>query len=595
MFIVHENVMQSLASGSDLGFASIASLVQFLQRVQNARTLQSTGGSSSSSLSASAASDLVGSWIVDVFLQYVDRQASALWENVAPSSDCVSYISQCYILQQRCLSAASACGLNMEKTNIIESALLSSCVHSRMQELTTSQCISAMIQEDGLSTLERLHVWSQVCPASFQMLESRFVDYVAAELFSGRTVQEVVLLLVQSLRPMSIKVPAFCRSVTLQSLRIYAHTRSDSVAYDLALVLHDAFRDVREEERQAAWTDAVVSLLQAVESKDLFLTAHHRLMARRLLCFPHRATQDQEFLPTLRFELGSSALTGLTMMMEDVNASAQVDQLFRATGFTLPFSLSTYVLRSSAWPLGYSAPFPVQYAPSMLVDALTCFSQWYASALHSGRKVMWTTAFGSAVLEFNSRYTITCSVLQALVLLQFNDADSLSCTQLADRLGGHDASVRLAVKSLLKAIPQANGGILASEGVDAVEGASRLPDDTPLIVHGGFSCKRLRFAASQPVDPVVRDLKASMLNTQHRQELAEMNMQRVLAIEASVVKIMKARKSLSLESLFDACVRSGKEKFRVTPPLFKEAVESLLSREYIARSSSDPSQILYVS
>ena len=102
------------------------------------------------------------------------------------------------------------------------------------------------------------------------------------------------------------------------------------------------------------------------------------------------------------------------------------------------FDLSVNVLFSSAWP---SYPDVVFNVPENILKATAKFEQHYR-VKHSGRKLEWKHALAHCQLKASfpkGAKEIVVSSFQAIVLLSFNDAESMSYTdlKLVTGLGGH--------------------------------------------------------------------------------------------------------------------------------------------------------------
>lgn len=58
-------------------------------------------------------------------------------------------------------------------------------------------------------------------------------------------------------------------------------------------------------------------------------------------------------------------------------------------------------------------------------------------------------------------------------------------------------------------------------------------------------------------------------------------------IEATVVRIMKSRKTLSHNELIAEVTRQLSARFTPTPPTIKKRIESLIEREFLQRDKDD--------
>jgi cullin 3 len=65
-------------------------------------------------------------------------------------------------------------------------------------------------------------------------------------------------------------------------------------------------------------------------------------------------------------------------------------------------------------------------------------------------------------------------------------------------------------------------------------------------------------------------------------------------VEASIVRIMKARKSLNHNDLIAEVTRQLSNRFQPSPQFIKKRIESLIEREYLERSESEHRVYMYV-
>ena len=69
---------------------------------------------------------------------------------------------------------------------------------------------------------------------------------------------------------------------------------------------------------------------------------------------------------------------------------------------------------------------------------------------------------------------------------------------------------------------------------------------------------------------------------------------RSIAIEAAIVRIMKARKSLHHNELVAEVTKQLSARFQASPIFTKKRIESLIEREYLERCESDRRVYQYV-
>lgn len=67
-----------------------------------------------------------------------------------------------------------------------------------------------------------------------------------------------------------------------------------------------------------------------------------------------------------------------------------------------------------------------------------------------------------------------------------------------------------------------------------------------------------------------------------------------MAIQAAIVRIMKARKSATHTQLVNEVTRILAGRFPPKPQTIKKQIESLIERDYLERSATERKMLLYV-
>ena len=132
-------------------------------------------------------------------------------------------------------------------------------------------------------------------------------------------------------------------------------------------------------------------------------------------------------------ECGAGFTHNLEQMFKDIEMAREEITSYKAMleeRDTRPaFDLSVNVLSSSAWP---SYPNVTVNVPEHILNATANFEQHY-KLKHSGRKLEWKHALAHCQLKSTfpkGAKEIVVSSFQAIVLLSFNDAESMSFADL---------------------------------------------------------------------------------------------------------------------------------------------------------------------
>lgn len=88
--------------------------------------------------------------------------------------------------------------------------------------------------------------------------------------------------------------------------------------------------------------------------------------------------------------------------------------------------------------------------------------------------------------------------------------------------------------------------------------------------------------------------RQSRVNLQELDEdTRELNNERQLILDSVIVRIMKARRTISHRDLLEEAIRQI-INFNAQPNMIKRQIESLIQREYIKRDENDRSVYIYI-
>jgi len=219
--------------------------------------------------------------------------------------------------------------------------------------------------------------------------------------------------------------------------------------------------------------------------------------------------------------------------------------------------------------------------PAQIKQCMSIYKQYYLSKF-SGRQLHWKLNQGYA--EIRARignqgkriYEMTVSTYQMCILLLFNDKASISYNDLLQNLQLSDTEM----KSQL--IPLCQFKILMKN-----------PKGTEFKMEDNFS---VNFGYENNMIKIRVPIMHS--KTQKTAEAADLSSKveddRKHIIDATIVKVMKARKRIEHNSLIAECTKILSGKFSPDPQLIKKRIEGLIDREYMEKDKEDRRFYLYI-
>ncbi|KAJ6470184.1 cullin-1 [Mycena vulgaris] len=104
--------------------------------------------------------------------------------------------------------------------------------------------------------------------------------------------------------------------------------------------------------------------------------------------------------------------------------------------------------------------------------------------------------------------------------------------------------------------------------------------------HVGFKSKKIRVNLNLPIKA---DVKAESSDV-----LKAVDEDRKYVIQATIVRIMKARKTMKNQALIQEVISQISQRFAPKIPDIKKAIETLLEKEYIERVDGSKDTFAYV-
>lgn len=307
-----------------------------------------------------------------------------------------------------------------------------------------------------------------------------------------------------------------------------------------------------------------MTVFKYTEDKDVFQKFYSKMLAKRLI-YSQSASDDAEanMISRLKEECGVEYTSKLTRMFSDMSLCKDLNDQFKekmaqthdANDLSLDFHALT--LAAGSWPL--SPPSTTVTIPIELLPTYERFIRYYQNK-HSGRKLTWLWHLSRLELSTTytkMKYTFTVSSYQGAILLQFNvGGDSLTFSELEKATTLDPVTLKSNLQLLVKQ------KVLTEDG-----------DTYDLNLE--FKSKKIRVNLNMPIKSEQKVESADVLKT--------VDEDRKLLIQAVIVRIMKARKTLKHQALIQESISQLTSRFKPAVGDIKKAIETLIEKEYIQR------------
>ncbi|GMM44690.1 cullin [Pichia kluyveri] len=372
-----------------------------------------------------------------------------------------------------------------------------------------------------------------------------------------------------------------------------------------------------------------ILIFKFIKDKDIFEKYYKTHLARRLLNNRSISTElELMMIHKLKAETGATFTSKFENMFKDMKVSQDLSQKFKNESIdnsTLAKDLARLnnnkkleidftILTGDVWPMSNNkAMDDVNYVP-VLDIAKASFEKFYAST-YNGRNLVWAPNMCTMNLQMNfpsKSYLINMPTLAAFVILTcFNDEDTedgekpLSFEEIqqmtripASELTRHLQSISVVPTTrILKKVPMSrsiNSGDMFSLNLEFKHPQTKFK--IAAISTSSSSNKAPDTNSNNNIDATVANSKIES-EEEHEKTLQSIQKSRDHEIDAAIVRIMKARKSVKYQILVSEVIRlieDVSKRFRPQPSQIKMRLEDLVDKEYIRRDDDDHEVFVYV-
>lgn len=335
--------------------------------------------------------------------------------------------------------------------------------------------------------------------------------------------------------------------------------------------------------------DKTVQLFFYLSDKDLFAEIYRNQLAKRLLN-QRCSSDDMErlMIGKLKLKCGAQFTSKMEGMVNDLALSSDHQGDFekflresersRVSMGKVAFTVT--LLTAGHWPT-YGQLEPT--IPPSMANCMNVFKDYYAVKT-AKRRLQWVHSLGTvsvrAVVNKKS-YEIQLTTLQAIVLLAFTAGEGSATS----------------------------AGAPAGKTLQQLSEALNLADDPLKRALHSLSCGKFKvlkkdghpqnvkstdtFVANDSFSSPLRKIRIPMASLEESHNPRRVEEDRSIAIEAAIVRIMKARKTLGHQQLV-AETLTQLSFFQPQPKVVKRRIENLIERDYLARDEENPNVYKYL-
>jgi len=330
--------------------------------------------------------------------------------------------------------------------------------------------------------------------------------------------------------------------------------------------------------------DKCIILIRYIYDKDRFIKFYIEHFGDRLVSGTSRSIEDENMVVGIlqtEFSLFASEVMKTKIMLQDMDHSQAMISNYQNV-YPDCSKLSIKILNFAVWSNRYSDDFEKQKLPAVLSTLRDTFIDFYKMQ-YSDKKLLWcyNSSKGIIQMKTNKIYLIECSHVQMCTMLLFNEKDKITFSQICDLLGLPKYLLINVMKMFIKEkIMISNPSLIENRMV--VDPS----DHTLFAINPKFSSDKVKMS----IIIKTRD------NEKTKKVEQSITFDRKAIIQATIVRIMKSKKTLSHNVLVTECISHVNEKGLFKPQVadVKAIILGLIDQDYIERDENNSSVYKYV-
>eukprot|EP00484_Ammonia_sp_Unknown_P001425 CAMPEP_0197020740 /NCGR_PEP_ID=MMETSP1384-20130603/1612_1 /TAXON_ID=29189 /ORGANISM="Ammonia sp." /LENGTH=764 /DNA_ID=CAMNT_0042448425 /DNA_START=104 /DNA_END=2398 /DNA_ORIENTATION=+ len=316
--------------------------------------------------------------------------------------------------------------------------------------------------------------------------------------------------------------------------------------------------------------DHVVMLYGYIRDKDIFERDYQMYLAARLLQNLSESEQsERSMIGKLKNQAGYHWTSKLEDMFKDIQRSKELMDGFRQKHTDFETDINVSVCTTGAWPDVSIQPVKL---PTEIGRISEAFKNFYLTRF-SGRRLKYQMDKGKAdvSVQFSpkTKKILTVSTYQMLVLLLFNNKKTVTFEEMVELTGIPREDLQTAVLSM--AHPKV-------KVMRKSPNTKELADDHKFQINPNYSNPRAKI----PIPTLALATKKNV----HTVDPAIFVLRRH-QMDAAIVRIMKARKTLKHQELVTEVIKQLIARFKPKGTDIKKRIASLIDLEYLERDENE--------
>jgi len=299
----------------------------------------------------------------------------------------------------------------------------------------------------------------------------------------------------------------------------------------------------------------------------------------------------------------------------------------------VPLDTNVVVLNDLYWPLqkGLELILPAEFS-----GAASAFEEYYKTTTEK-RKLTWLYNQGTVAVQHTfldekkkaKRIEVQISVIQAAILMLFNDDSSHSFKDIQSELNIAEEQLKFSIAPLIYAkfpllkrkeekeddamdddseAPKEGGAAAAAEGDEDADAKKKalLAKKKAAALAKKKADKEEEMVLDTDIFALAKETKpprvkipyppgsANQLKKEHKEIKDKTLEERIIKIELALVRVMKSRNVCTLSELIGEGSTQLMPYFRPDPKLMKKRIETLMERGFMRRDEQDQRKIHYV-